>query len=204
VNKHRILGISLSILFFISCQGMSVPLLSDQEYSRLENAMGEEWNVRWEEDKIIMTSKTLCWFYNAVSLPYMTEDEFSDYVEQAGRQDYYEIMLLFVPKWDTEKINAAKSENQAIREEINTLPEKHSVSHLMRTKTNSFFPETKEDEKKVAAYDKEYAALQEKIIRIPDYEGEHYSVFVNDNRMGFEGIWCETLSLINMDDIFPR
>lgn len=196
--------ISLAILTItiFTCLALQSPLITKPEYKRLMETAGSDWDVKFEDHEIIITSKVPCWFFIAVSLPVMEPDQFVSYVKGSGRQDYYEIHLHFVSKWDEEKTSAAETHNEKIWEEIISLPEKHGVAHLMQTKTNSYLPETEEDEKRVAEYDKEYETLLEQLIRMPDFQSEKYSIFINDNKIGFEGVWNEDITFINISDIF--
>ena len=148
------------------------------------------------QDRIIITSKNLYWFYVAVSLPLMDEDEFIRYVKNSGRQDYYEITLIFVEKWTMEKYQEAKIHNQAIWEELDKLPEKYGVAHLSPNKMGSFFPDSEEDKEKIKKYDQEYKVLMAQLIEIPSHHSTNYSIFFRDNTIGFEWIWSEE-ELIN-------
>jgi hypothetical protein len=197
-----VFGASLCVLILIACVHTAAPLLTENEYSRLTTAAGDKWSVRMSEDKITIESRELFWFYNAVSLPLMTDDELLQYIKQNARRDYYKIILLFVPKWDEKKVAAARDHNNNIWKQISRLPEKYELTHLTRNKQNSFFPETEEDEVKIKKYEAEYAELEAKLTMIPDFYSEEYSIFWQDNRQGFEAVWAPDLNLKQFRDLF--
>jgi hypothetical protein len=197
-----VLGTSLCVLFFIACVHTAAPLLTEDEYSRLDSAAGNEWYVHVSGDEIVIESKELFWFYNAVSLPLMTEEELLAYIKESGRRDHYKIILLFVPRWDEKKVADARDHNNKIWKQISQLPQKYGLTHLSRNKQNSFFPETKADEVKIKEYEAEYAELEAKLIMIPDYYSEGYSIFWQDNRQGFEAVWAPDLNLKHFQDLF--
>ena len=196
--------ISVSFFVFISCAHMGESLLTESEFDRLRTAAGDEWSISTAENKMILKSTELFWFYNAVSLPYMDDEELIQYIKQNGRKDYYEITLLFVPKWDDTKVAEARSHNNRIWKQIGNLPQKHGLTHLTRNKQNSFFPETKEDEAKIKKYEAEYAELEAQLIIIPEFKSENYSIYWQDNRLGFEAVWGENLDVQKIRALFSR
>ncbi|MBN1799604.1 MAG: hypothetical protein JW822_13595 [Spirochaetales bacterium] len=196
--------ISLGLLAFIACVHVGEPLLTENEYNRLKQAAGDDWSISASENKLVLKSTELFWFYNAVSLPHMTDEELIRYIRQNGRKDYYEIILLFVPKWDDKKVAEAREHNNRIWKQIGNLPQKHGLTHLTRNKQNSFFPETKEDEVKIKKYEAEYAELEAMLILIPEFYSEDYSIYWQDNRLGFEAVWGENLDVQNIRALFSR
>jgi hypothetical protein len=182
------------------------PLLTEEEYARLLEETGENWDVVIHAVEIVLTSKSKCWIYpDVMNLPPMTEAQAIQFVKLSGRKDYYRIYLLFVTKWDQEKINQAENQNIKISHAQNELAVKHGVDHLTPKKLGSFFPETKEDEAKIAAYEKEYQELEAQRIDVPDYQTENYSVFVSDNKLGSESVWSEEYDVfLVLEKIFPK
>jgi hypothetical protein len=192
------------MLLFVSCIHWGQALLTDTEYSGLKQAAGDNWNIDEYGDRIVITSKRLFWFYNAVSLPFMTEEQLEAYIKENGRQDYYEITLRFVKRWTEAEVKGARKKNGTIYEAIDHLQEKHGLMHLTPNKMNSFFPETEEDEKKIEAYEKDRDKLLSQLIDIPTYYSEQHSIFVVDNRMGFEAVWNEDITLIDLNRLFNQ
>lgn len=194
----------ISIVFFISCVHTTAPLLTETEYNKLKAAAGDNWSISTLADKIILESKELFWFYNAVSLPPMNDDELIQYIKQSGRKDYYKIILLFVPKWDDKKVAEARSHNNGIWKQIGNLPQKHGLTHLARNKQNSFFPETEQDKARIKKYEAEYAELEAMLIEIPEFFSEDHSIYWQDNRYGFEAVWGEDLNVQEITELFAR
>jgi hypothetical protein len=178
------------------------PLLIESEYRKLKTEAGDDWDIGIFENKITITSRRMFYFYIAVSLPYMNEDELKAYIMESGRKDYYVITLIFVPKWSKEKIIEARKTNDEIRLKQYGLAEKYGLTRLTPNKQNSFFPETPEDEEKIKRYDAEYAELESQLILIPDYENESYSIFRHSNEMGFEAAYNEEIPRLDLRKIF--
>jgi hypothetical protein len=190
--------------FLFSCVHTSPALLTPTEWERLQSAAGDLWTMSDLGDKIILETKTRCWFYNAVSLPIMDEQELTRYIKESGRKEYYQITLLFVPRWSEEKLTGAREHNDQIQAAIAALPEKLGLTHLTPNKENSFFPESETDKPKIKKYEEERARLEVELVPIPEYYSERYSIFWQDNRLGFEAVWAEGLHLDEIRDAFLR
>ncbi|MBN1411125.1 MAG: hypothetical protein JW969_09785 [Spirochaetales bacterium] len=193
--------ISLSIQI-LSCASAPPVLLTDKEYLKLKEAAGDNWDIFFEEDKITLTSRKIFYFYNAVSLPYMKPEELAAYAMESGRQDYLEIIMTFVPKWSDEKVTETRQKNAMVLKEQYDLVEKHGLTHLTRNKQNSFFPETPDDKPKIKKYEEEYAWLESQLIRVPSYKSEKFSIFVQDNRMGYEAAYSEEGAYFDPASVF--
>jgi hypothetical protein len=204
--KHRLLLLLLFAAFSLpySCVHSSTKLLTDEEYAELTGAAGTGWKLIYYGDSIVLKSDDLYYFYSGVSLPPMSEEQLKEYAIESGRRDYYELTITFVQKWTREKIEDARKKNDELRIEQRGLQEKHGLGHLTRNKLNSFFPEAPEDEPKIKAYEEDYERIQSELIRIPEYNSTKYSLFVTDNREGFEVAWSEDSVPPDFDTIFVR
>ncbi|MEJ2665232.1 MAG: hypothetical protein P8107_14545 [Spirochaetia bacterium] len=200
----RFLFFIIGGLFIFACVHMPPSQLTPAENSRLQAAAGNNWTIKSGGDKIIIESKTPYWFYNAVSLPPMSEDEFIAYIKRSGHRDYYRITLLLVPRWSRQKIDEARRHNDDIRKKVSTLPQKYGLTHLSRTKQNSFFPETEADKEKIKRFEAERDKLEAELTPIPEYYSEHYSIFWHDNREGFEAVWAEDMHMDGFRQVFSR
>jgi hypothetical protein len=192
------------MLFLISCVHITPTLLTDAEYDRLKEAAGDKWTITTAKDEIILTATELSWFYNGLSLPLMEDKELEHYVQSTGRRDYYQITLVFVPRWSVEKMEEARRHNDNIRLQMAGLAKKHGLTHLTPTKTNSFFPESEEDKPKITKYEKEYAELAATMISIPQYYSQSSSIYRWDNRRGFEQVWAPGLDIDEISEVFSR
>jgi hypothetical protein len=200
----NILRIVCFMLCSVSCVHSGQSLLTDDEYGSLREAAGDNWDIEEYDERIVMTGRHLFWFYNAVSLPYMEEGELEAYIKESGRQDHYEITLRFVKRWTDEAIEEAREKNGSIYKAMDGLRERHGLTHLAPNKMNSFFPETEEDEPKIKAYEKERDGYLSRLIDIPVYYSEQYSIFISDNRLGFEAVWSEDVTLIDFGRLFKQ
>lgn len=203
VTQKRILAICI-VVFCLACVEEDRALLSEAEQKRFEEAAGSGWTIHAEDDAVVITSMRPFWFYNGVSLPYMTEGELEAYILESGRKDYYEITLRFVRQWTEEEIDVAGKTNEAIYREIGGLREKHGLGHLTPNKEYSFFPETEADKEKIESYERDRDLLESRLIDIPVFKSEFHSVYITDNRMGFEAVWSDETPLIDFSVIFEH
>jgi hypothetical protein len=165
-------------------------LINQQQLRDIQSVLGPNWLLREYRDEIEIASRTQLWFYNCVSLPYFSDNrEFFENVVKGGREEIYRLRFIFVPRWSSARIKQARERNERIEREINGLPEKYRLSHLSRNKMNSFFSDDEEEKKRIKEYEIEYEELRGKIVILPDFHTEEYSVFIRNNRLGYECVW---------------
>ncbi len=165
-------------------------LITRQQLRDIQSVLGPNWLLREYRDEIEIASRTKLWFYNCVSLPYFSDDrEFFEKVVKGGRREIYRLRFIFLPRWSSARLKQARENNDRIEREINGLPEKYRLSHLSRNKMNSFFSDDEEEKKRIREYEIEYEELRGKIIILPDFHTDEHSVFMRNNRLGYECVW---------------
>ena len=177
-------------------------LITRQQLRDIQSVLGPNWLLREYRDEIEIASRTKLWFYNCVSLPYFSDDrEFFDKVVKGGRKEIYRLRFIFVPRWSSARLKQAREHNDRIEREINGLPEKYRLSHLSRNKMNSFFSDDEEEKKRIREYEIEYEELRGKIIILPDFHTDEHSVFMRNNRLGYECVWLPKGYILPMKKI---
>lgn len=168
-------------------------LITRQQMRDIQRVLGPNWLLKEYRDEIEIASRTKLWFYNCVSLPYFPDNrKFYEKVVKGGRKEIYRLRFIFVSRWSSARIKRVRERNDRIEKEINSLPEKYRLSHLSRNKMNSFFSDDEEERKRIREYEREYAKLSERIVILPDFHTEDYSIFMRNNRLGYECVWLPT------------
>jgi hypothetical protein len=179
-----------SVVMIYAGTSASGRLITRQQLRDIRSLLGPNWLLREYRDEIEVSSRAQLWFYNCVSLPYFSDRrEFFEKVVKGGREEIYRLRFIFVPRWSSDRIKQAREQNDRIEREINGLPEKYRLSHLSRNKMNSFFSDDEEEKKRIKQYEIEYEELRNKIVILPDFHTEEHSVFIRNNRLGYECVW---------------
>jgi len=196
-NTKSPVFILILAFFFSENMFSSSSLITQNEIQKITNLARNLFTVSTvNENKIILISKQTVYFYNSVSLPEMSREQFYEYVKNSRKKIHYRIELLFVKRWSLDKIRESENHNNSIEQKINKLPKKYNLLHLSRTKTNSYFAETEAEKIRVKKYENEYRKLMSKMIKLPDLHYKNFSIFIKDNREGFEMVWGEESSII--------
>jgi hypothetical protein len=94
------------------------------------------------------------------------------------------IVFRYEKRWDAAKVEAMTIQNAAYQDEINRLPEKHKITHLLdKSKSGKgaapvYKAKTDADKKAIERYEAEKAKLEKNIVKLPDYHTQHYSLFL--------------------------
>ncbi|MBN1523074.1 MAG: hypothetical protein JW904_01220 [Spirochaetales bacterium] len=204
MKYQRILCLVLVIYFVAGCASAPPSLISKAEYERLAAAVEKWYTIAQNKNEIILTSKEMCWFYYGTSLPAMTKAEYEAFVKETGWQGHYVIRIVFVPRWTKEQLCTADESNFIMWEKLDALPKKHGVSHLRPARGHSFIPETKEDEARVAAYDKEYMAIRTMHVDTPESNTKNYSIFLIHNNDDYDMYWENESPSFSFSGIFDE
>lgn len=165
-------------------------LITRQQLRDIREILGPNWLLKEYRDEIEIASRTNLWFYNCVSLPCFSDNsEFYEKVVKGGRKEIYRLRFIFAPRWSSARIKQVEERNDRIGREINGLPKKYRLSHLSRNKMNSFFSDDEAEKKRIGEYEREYAKLREQIVIMPDFHTAGYSIFIRNNRLGYECVW---------------
>jgi len=194
-KKHTptIFFASLVLLIFslllIHCnQNTSENDLKDTVLENFTSKIKDSWDVKVKEDSLIIESKDTMWidFFNAagISIVDKGQNKYSEkYLKENGNKIKAKIVFKLEPKWSEPKMQKAKNDNSLIYKNIDNLINKYELSHIERTNrwNEELFGNATEDEKKrIAIYKTEKRELLNKIIQIPLYNSEKYSLFIID------------------------
>ena len=159
---------------------------------KLKNLVKNHYQFFTLKNKLHFYSKQKLHFYVCVSLPHFPSNKaFFENVVKRSPKRVYEITFSLKKKWNSNKLKRIKKKNNLIQKLIYKLPKKYKLTHLMRTKTNSFFTEDKNEKKRVKKFEIHRDRLLRFKVRLPDFHTKKYSVFIDSNRYGYECVWMK-------------
>ncbi len=169
---------------------MARELISKKAQQQINQNIGQGWDLTVTADKILITSKKKYYFYVCVSLPLIKDEKYfyENYVKN-GRKDYSTYRFLFEPRWSQKKLKDIKKGNDLMRKLIDNLPKQYKLTHLTRNKQGSYFAQTEEEKKRVKQFEQRRDMIEKHIKEVPDFHTKNYSIFVRDNRHGFECVY---------------
>jgi hypothetical protein len=175
----------INFLIVLSCQ-MQNTNPQDSILDKLKLKIGNEWDFKFENDSLVIKSNDSLWiaFYNIAGAP-LNDPEYKkytdEYLQEHGRKTSACIIFRAEKKWTSEKINEVRNENIKIYEQIDSLISKYQLSHLKhsyRWNEELFWEASPAEEIRIKAYKKEKEALKEKVLELPYYNSQYYSLFV--------------------------
>ncbi len=183
----------MMILFLLFTNGFTIDtnsILKQGRKKKISKLLKPHWTLKISKNKIIIASRIKIWFYNCVSLPHYPDKQvFFKEVVKKGRQDYFRVTYVFKAKWSLAKLKQAKIHNRKIWRQIKALPKQYKLTHLIRTKQNSFYSKNVEEQKRIKQYERDYARIKAQTLILPDFHSRKHSIFLIENRMGFECVW---------------
>jgi hypothetical protein len=174
----------------------------------LESNLKGEWNLKCVNDTLFIISTDTMWldFYNIAGAPF-DDPEYKKYTEEyiktKGQKLNATMLLKLVPKWDSIKLKNAVDYNTNLYKKIDSLIYKYNISHLnhsYRWDEEIFWNTNDEEKLRVEEYKKEKNNLISKIIIIPQYSSEKYSLFTISRNW----LWSETSHFNMLPMIFPE
>lgn len=184
-------SLCLMYLACVSCAGQdrsSVKIEEDALLRKLQASLPSSWSLKAEgSDSLIVRGSEPVWVLlgNRINAPMNLEsdEERTKRIQTHGRKGNCELVFRCEAKWSSDKVQQAEAHNRAISDQLAKLPEKHDVARLLDARLSRkgdeyFQTPTPEDEKRVGAYKKEREELQSKIVRLPDFNSEKHSLFL--------------------------
>jgi len=183
-------NIYILFVFFLPLLGYSQEknndiIKNDNTLSQIESVLPKGWFMYINNDNIIIEKKdsikaVKVFRFNSPLIK-MEKAERDAYIRKEGYFCKSRIIYRYEPIWDVNRIIEAKSSNDAIYAQYKNLPEKHKISDLKKTggrNTNATYqPRNEVDKKNIKAYEEEKLLLEKKIIKLPNFSTNTYSLF---------------------------
>ncbi|MBI3039632.1 hypothetical protein HYY75_11420 [bacterium] len=167
---------------------------SDSIVESLRNKIPKGWKISVTKDELSVIKEERCWvlFENRINAPFSQEKpgEREQRIRSQGKEVYAEIKFKMEPRWPPEKIEKVTGENLETFKKIQGLPRQFSIDHLHDSFLSSkgeetFVPKTEKEKKRVEEFKKAKLELEKKIVKLPDFHTQNFSLFV-DSHKGLE------------------
>lgn len=159
-------------------------VLKDSKINHLRKSLPPNWELKINADtlQVIRDEPVYCLFENQINAPIntFTQDEQEERIKKYGRLINSRFAFSMVARFSDNEIKIIQNINYRIEAQIGALPEKYNIEHLSyKSKRGIDYRGQSEDEKKaVNAYEKERNDLTKKIIALPDYHTEFFSLYL--------------------------
>lgn len=156
----------------------------DEKLLALQSKLPPQWFLQIYEDKLSIYTPKDIWirYENKINAP-LKRFEDSLQVESKGTKDYPHVMFTVKKALTETEKKQLKDHNDALTLELQNLPKKHKIDHLKKLYQHGKDVEpiyqnaTKEELKRVAAYELEKGTILEKYLPTPTYETPLYSLW---------------------------
>jgi hypothetical protein len=180
------IGVILFVfLFFFACAEDNM-ITQDSVLAKIKGLIPENWKMKIVEDNIVFEREGDTWvlFENRINAPLSldTDESTAIRIKNNGTRTRTIVKYRYKTKWSKAKIVEAVRNNNKIRDRISKLIQSYSIEHLYdkfaSSKGGEYFSQgTTEEQKRVASYQEEKAALEKKLVLLPEYETESASLF---------------------------
>jgi len=131
-------------------------------------------------------------FENRINAPLSTEkkDELEKRIKKNGKKVLPHFEFKCYNRLTDDFLLSAKKQNDSVYTVLNLLPKKYGIEHLRDNFASSkgemiFKGNTDEENEKIKKFNIEKYNLLDKIVKLPDYNSEKYSLYL-DNTIGIE------------------
>ena len=185
------------ILFPLSQKAQNVDTIfnyhDDYILNKIIPVLPKGWTFNEKDNKFIITRSDSVYVADRKKIANILDTKLKfDTIIKYGHKVPCEIIYNYEPKWSFEQTTKASSNNIQINQQIKKLPEKYNIAYLLdkskSTRFNSVYTGKTEKEKQlIEQYEKEKNELTSKLIKMPNYHTEKYSLFLevmsgcNDN-----------------------
>ena len=167
---------------------------SDSILANLSEQLNYNWRIEIISDTLKFESREPMFieFYNSAGAPLddPAYKKFTDeYLKEHGNKTKAILLFKMENKWTSEKIKEATDANAIIYKEVEGLLSKYKlekIKHSYRYDEELFWGATKEEKVRIEEYKKEKEELYNKIIELPRYNSEKYSLFIISRTWVFE------------------
>lgn len=184
--KKIILAITLLIAFSGgSFAQVSDTIKSDDAIlSKIIKSMPKGWEFEANSGKFIFTKTDSVFIASRKILNYpMTKKIPADTILKHGTKTTSYIVYKYETRWTTEQTMSSYSNNTKIYQKIKGLPQKYNITTLydksLSTRGNVIYTGKTDDEKsRIKKFEEEKSGLLKKIIQLPNYHTDYYSLFL--------------------------
>lgn len=157
---------------------------ADGNINLILNNLPEGWAFKEDKENFIIYRKDSVFVLieNRINTPIENKEIRISRIKEHGVKTLAEIIIRYENKWDFLKIQEAQLKNAATIGEISKLPEKYNITSLLDPKLSRknlpvYTAKNEKEKLNIADYYKEKGYLEKKLIRIPDYNSQLYSLF---------------------------
>ena len=179
----------LSIVFFPfsqKAQNIDTTFNYQDDYilNKIIPVLPHGWTFKAQNNQFIISRNDSVVSALRKSLSFTIDYKISkDSILKYGQNVVSEIIYKYEHRWTFEQTTSANSNNIQINQSIKKLPEKYGITNLLdksiSTRFNSVFTGNTEKEKQlIYQYEKEKNELMSKLIKMPNYHTEKYSLFL--------------------------
>ncbi len=153
----------------------------------IKNSIPKNWDFYQENDKFILERKDTTWilYENRINAPLSNETKQARNarIKKNGVIGKSKIVFRYEQKWDVNKLIKSTTQNDEIYKQMIQLPDKYNIKSLasgsIAGKGNTVYVgNTTEEKDRIAKYDAEMVELWKKVIVVPNYHSEKYSLFL--------------------------
>lgn len=187
-----IFGILLFAADKISAQ-KNLAIDSDNKLSDLKKSLPEGWEMLSQIKGVLTIQKeTVAYvlFENMINAPanIETKEELEKRIIEKGKQVKPHFEFKYYNRLSDEYLESARRKNDSVCAVIKYLPKKYNIENLKDKFASSkgediYKANTEEEKEKIKKYEIEKDNLLDRIIKLPDYNSENYSLYL-DSRVG--------------------
>jgi hypothetical protein len=158
---------------------------ADGNINLIINYLPAGWSFREENGCFIISRKDSALMLIDTSMNFSTEksEARNKRIQEHGVKILPQIVIRHEDKWDFLRIQEAQIRNSELQGQLYNLADKMGVAPLLDAKLSRkgrpvYTAVTEADKKKLANYYKEKEKLEKKIITVPDFSSQNYSLFI--------------------------
>ncbi|MBI5402220.1 MAG: hypothetical protein HY959_02370 [Ignavibacteriae bacterium] len=196
MKKNVCFFLIFGILLFVAdeMKAQKNPIIdSDNKISNLKKSLPEGWEMFAQINGVLTIQKeTIAYvlFENMINAPanIETKEEIEKRIIENGKQVKPHFEFKYYNRMSDEHIESARRKNDSIYALVKSLPKKYNIQHLKNKFASSkgediYSANTEGEMEIIKKYEIEKDNLLDKIIKLPDYNSENYSLYI-DSKVG--------------------
>jgi len=196
MKKNILLVLIFTILLFVTDEiNAQKNQLVDSDYklANLKKSLPEGWEMLSHIKGVLTVQKdavAYVLFENMVNAPknIETKEELDNRIKKNGKQVKPHFEFKYYDKLSDDYIESARRKNDSVYAVIKSLPKKYNIENLRDKFASSkgedfYFANTEEEKERIKKFEIERDNLLDKIIKLPDYNSEYFSLYI-DSRIG--------------------